>query len=561
MGLYLRKALTAGPIRFNLSRSGVGMSLGVKGFRVGAGPRGSYVHAGRGGVYFREALKGSPPAASPTDAVASALPDLPAYPTKGSGWGWALIIFGVLLLLGSSQGGLGPLQGGPFPGAVLGVLLAGVGTWLILRARAWNAAVRRYVDLVQALGEEEAPDRLDEVHALQRRHRFQGAFFERLHPLAYKQALVQAVVGKLERQESSTWPARVGHTLGIPEEQRVTIAVETFRELFWFLVADHDLSPGEETALAAARELFRLPDQAVQTELVLIDEFRRARALLEGPLLTVEADIALQRAEVCHHQTSGALVEERVVRTQQIAGERVKETAWRPVREGRVYVTSKRILVVGDGTTSIPFEKILDIEVDVDDRRIAITKDGRQTPYYLTAVDPIYTGAVIERRHGHSVTEGAHALDRDEPESRGPAAVDPTQGASFAPRWTFTAVAGESHRNDDGSDRQALIRDRLRIGDPVQLVPDPGNEFDRFAIKVCLATGEQIGYLPREVAREVSGGLRRGERYGAIIHQITGGVPGKPTRGVVLDLLEAGPGMTADNIERLVQERRERPRS
>lgn len=55
--------------------------------------------------------------------------------------------------------------------------------------------------------------------------------------------------------------------------------------------------------------------------------------------------------------------------------------------------------MVGDGTTSIPFEKILDVEVDVDDQRIAVTKDGRQTPYYLTAVDPIYTGAVSEHRH------------------------------------------------------------------------------------------------------------------------------------------------------------------
>jgi hypothetical protein len=249
------------------------------------------------------------------------------------------------------------------------------------------------------------------------------------------------------------------------------------------------------------------------------------------------------------------------VRTQQIAGERVKETGWRPVREGRVYITSKRILVVGDGTTSIPFDKILDVEVDVDDRRIAITKDGRQTPYYLTAVDPIYTGAVIERRHGHSGVEGTDAVDREDVELGEPATVGATPGASFSPRWTFTAVAGESHRNDDGTDRQTLIRDRVRVGDPVQLVPDPRNEFDRFAVKVCLTTGEQIGYLPRDVAREVFRGLRRGDRYGAIIQDVTGGVPGKPTRGVVLDLLEAGQATTTDQVERLVHERQNRRRS
>jgi hypothetical protein len=33
MGWYLRKALSAGPFRFNLSRSGLGLSVGVKGAR------------------------------------------------------------------------------------------------------------------------------------------------------------------------------------------------------------------------------------------------------------------------------------------------------------------------------------------------------------------------------------------------------------------------------------------------------------------------------------------------------------------------------------------------
>jgi len=56
MGFYIRKALRVGPLRFNLSKSGVGMSVGVRGLRLGAGPRGTYVHMGRGGLYFRKTL-------------------------------------------------------------------------------------------------------------------------------------------------------------------------------------------------------------------------------------------------------------------------------------------------------------------------------------------------------------------------------------------------------------------------------------------------------------------------------------------------------------------------
>ncbi|MCP1728573.1 hypothetical protein J2T60_002587 [Natronospira proteinivora] len=56
MAFYLRKSVRFGLFRFNLSKSGVGISAVVKGFRVGSGPRGNYVHMGRGGLYYRAAL-------------------------------------------------------------------------------------------------------------------------------------------------------------------------------------------------------------------------------------------------------------------------------------------------------------------------------------------------------------------------------------------------------------------------------------------------------------------------------------------------------------------------
>jgi hypothetical protein len=52
MGIYLRKNLSVGPLRFNLSSSGIGVSAGIKGLRVGTGPRGNYVQIGRGALSF-----------------------------------------------------------------------------------------------------------------------------------------------------------------------------------------------------------------------------------------------------------------------------------------------------------------------------------------------------------------------------------------------------------------------------------------------------------------------------------------------------------------------------
>jgi len=76
VGWYLRKSLKLGPLRFNLSKSGIGTSIGVKGLRVGTGPRGSYVHGGRGGLYFREPL-GQKPDELPSGEQADPVQDAP----------------------------------------------------------------------------------------------------------------------------------------------------------------------------------------------------------------------------------------------------------------------------------------------------------------------------------------------------------------------------------------------------------------------------------------------------------------------------------------------------
>ncbi|MBQ6292460.1 MAG: DUF4236 domain-containing protein [Lachnospiraceae bacterium] len=56
MGWFIKKSKTVGPVRFNLSKSGIGVSTGVKGFRVSNGPKGSYLNMGRNGLYYRKKI-------------------------------------------------------------------------------------------------------------------------------------------------------------------------------------------------------------------------------------------------------------------------------------------------------------------------------------------------------------------------------------------------------------------------------------------------------------------------------------------------------------------------
>lgn len=66
MSFYIRKSVKFGPIRLNFSKSGVGLSTGVKGARISTGPRGTHIHMGRNGVYYRQRLDRSTSGTSPS---------------------------------------------------------------------------------------------------------------------------------------------------------------------------------------------------------------------------------------------------------------------------------------------------------------------------------------------------------------------------------------------------------------------------------------------------------------------------------------------------------------
>jgi hypothetical protein len=57
MGFFFRKSVRLGPLRLNLSKSGLGASIGVKGARLTASSRGStYITLGSHGFFYRQAI-------------------------------------------------------------------------------------------------------------------------------------------------------------------------------------------------------------------------------------------------------------------------------------------------------------------------------------------------------------------------------------------------------------------------------------------------------------------------------------------------------------------------
>jgi hypothetical protein len=95
------------------------------------------------------------------------------------------------------------------------------------------------------------------------------------------------------------------------------------------------------------------------------------------------------------------------------------------------------------------------------------------------------------------------------------------------PEWDkkyWCTVAGVRYKNDDGSSRQEAIN-QCQPREMLRLVPEPDNPVDPNAVKVCRENGQQLGYVPRQLAARMREHFLKGERWDAILSELTGVEP------------------------------------
>lgn len=105
-------------------------------------------------------------------------------------------------------------------------------------------------------------------------------------------------------------------------------------------------------------------------------------------------------------------------------------------------------------------------------------------------------------------------------------------------------VVGVSHANEDGRSRQKYIAAFCKRGMPLILKREPENPHDPNAIGVWIKARVlfvftdvvQIGYLDARTAGELTRHLDRSGKVSAVITDVTGGLAGKRTRGVTIQI-------------------------
>jgi uncharacterized protein DUF4236 len=445
MGFYIRKSLKVGPVRLNLSKSGVGMSVGVKGARAGIDAKGrGYVHAGRGGLYYRSYLSSGH--SDPADSLSSSTPDrtsLAPLPSLAPGAKQPTF-------LNNSTDPRQPDLLRPFiPGAILlacMILSSGwTSTFLLITTATLlvgGAVVRNrklyadhllmYERRAADLGPEQPGSLLAWLQKFRTQHDLQAEHLNTAHIDAYQRA-VEAVftfaprtspitpptktacpcvwchaglptipVSEDERQKTLTWPARVAASFQLTP---VTCATGR-RKAYHALAAKFSKASGDEQQALWAGMTWLRHDVDENGSPLLgrgMDELSEDMNLLadfeRGRLLDVSADIPLRAGDRCYYRGWGLL---------QSSSDLFQSSDF--YRQGVIYLTSSGIVLVfnersdgnvfnphsDNGTISIPFAKLFEVAwSDSGSEDISLMIEGQGRPLFLTVSHPRFVHKLL----------------------------------------------------------------------------------------------------------------------------------------------------------------------
>ena len=123
--------------------------------------------------------------------------------------------------------------------------------------------------------------------------------------------------------------------------------------------------------------------------------------------------------------------------------------------------------------------------------------------------------------------------------------VDPVSGAFLARDTPELAAAGLRIAGVAGASRhhaEALGSEAAAPGRKLVLRREPGNAHDANAIAVTTEAGEQLGYVPRELAAELAPELDAARPWAAMVLREQRASPRDPRSGITM-LLAAAPAI------------------
>lgn len=425
MSFFIRKSFRAGPIRLNLSKRGLGASTGVKGARIGVSSRGrAYVYGGRGGLYYRKELTGGrsrSPVRERAYRSTIVLEEDTGVTFANEGSGFERIA--TKGLLPPRPDHFSSVMFSVLPISVSGLVVFDViaatsasGEWvvrvttvaLVLALLVWaDLCVRGAIHafrgrtfgrrMIKTLAEQLTRKSLSELVSRSKAEPADIAYHTRRGYLELMYAVVaDGRVEDVELERLSLLEAQFDLEAQFISKARVA----GFRKVYLEAVADHDLTESEERTLDHVRRRLGISEEDIPDELATVEQLSEVRRIRGGNLPEIVTTRKLQRGEVCHFEGPARLLKRAALRTFRQNGRRYKVEGLVIDKEGDLLITSKRLLFVHEGTFSVAHTKVLEVELNLDQNLLSITRDGAQKPVLITTPDAQRAAAVAAAAAG-----------------------------------------------------------------------------------------------------------------------------------------------------------------
>jgi hypothetical protein len=382
MGFYLRKSFRAGPVRINLSKSGLGLSAGIRGLRVGSGPRGSYIHAGRKGLYYRKKLSGGKSRQSDSGSLVTLI---------GFIVGIAIIVYVVNWFIEN------PIVFFSLVATAIGLIALTV--IIKYRSRSLISSYKMMLDSCFVLMDREVTDDLlSEIRSKKSKVSIQAKIsktIEQIEKDVYEALLDRILDDRLITSEEKYLIKTLESIVTLDEGYLKETKIELFKLYYLDVISDHYVSEQELRSINNIKEGLKIDEWEVQEEMSTINDIIKAQELKEPlpPLDTVP--LKLQKAEIPFYFGRASVLSRR--KAKKGSG---KEYEYSIKREGDFVITNKRVIVVKEGTTTVKMDDILDVDVDLDSKVIVVSKGSADQPTFFQTKDAIVAGRIIDMISG-----------------------------------------------------------------------------------------------------------------------------------------------------------------
>ena len=416
MGFYLRKALSQGPVRFNLSQHGIGLSFGVTGARLGITPSGQvYTHLGRYGLYHKQVLgrvgqrRKTPTQVHRVDTDQTFTPRADYTPRLRSRVN--LRELGAIVpstakrtffAVGFTAAALFTLAtGGPVVwSATLGTI--GLLGWILTaRGSRQNTRIRGFTHILThalwSYGTPAAGPHLEELDRWLDQELIAPRDAMAIARQVYLIAVISAVDDDVFDGDEAARLEWLRKRVRLEDDFVENARADAARLVFLRLVSDRELTSAEERTFTRVCDDLGIARADLTEEAEVASTLRRVRQATSGSLRQITTSVPLGRGEQCYFEAPGRVLSDKNLAQRQRAGVRHVTRGFVTKGEGTLIITDKRIAVVHEKVTAVTLGRIHDVDYEPSESLLTVHKKNVKRPTWFTCARSREAAAILAR--------------------------------------------------------------------------------------------------------------------------------------------------------------------